>query len=108
MGIRGVRIGLGVVLGLAIAVGCAPTSRFAIVSYPAAEALKGEGAQLRRNEKVESPHNSHEDDKPVKSAAVTSKRDQETHETTLSYWTPERMRSATPVALERSHCDKEE
>ena len=63
-------------------------------------------SQQGRDERVGSPHDNHDDDKPVKSTAVSSKRNQETHETTVSYWTPDKMRSATPVDLERSHRDK--
>ena len=33
--------------------------------------------------------------------AVEAKRRARAHEDLLSYWTPERMRSATPVGLER-------
>ena len=63
---------------------------------------------------MRSPNNNHKndksDDKSVKSTAVTSKRNPKTHETTLAYWTPERMRSATPmpIVLERSSPHKEE
>ncbi len=41
------------------------------------------------------------DSKPAESTSVTSKRNMESSEDVMAYWTPERMRSAVPVGLER-------
>ena len=49
------------------------------------------------NQKNETQHRRPE------AAAVTSKRNSETHEKTLAYWTPERMRSAKPMPIDLEH-----